>query len=244
VQTIHRILDFVLPPRCPACAERVFDHDSFCGICWSSLSLITAPQCSSCGRPFDADIDEGAICGACLDSPPLYDIARSAFLYEGKGRQIILSLKNNRSFVGTRALSKLMMASLSNAYTDHHFDVIVPVPLHPFRLLTRRFNQSQLLAIALSKRMDIQMDAGLLVRTKHRPKQGKLKRKERGKNVRGVFRVPPKYKHKIEGRNILLVDDVITTGSTVNECAKILKEVGAKTVTVTTLARADRLIDR
>ena len=198
------------------------------------------PLCKTCGRPFDIEIEDEAICASCLREAPQFDLARSALRYEGKGRALVLSLKNHRSFVGAPALAKLMVTALADKAA---FDIVTPVPLHTIRLLTRRFNQAQLLAQALSKRLQINMDAGLIVRTKHRPKQGTLARDKRQKNVQGVFALTRHGREFVPGKRILLVDDVLTTGSTINECAKLLKKAKAKEVIVVTLARADRAFD-
>lgn len=230
------LIDFILPPRCPTCAVRVFEDGHFCAKCWADFSLITEPFCDQCGMPFDYEIDAGSICGSCLDKKPDFDCARSVFRYEGKGRSLVLALKNNRSFVGFSALARLML--LSRSYFAEA-DIIIPVPLHPVRMLVRRFNQSSLIAdaYAVAARGGARVEHSLLKRVKNTPSQGTMSRDKRRKNVRTAFSVDEKAAEKIQGKNILIIDDVYTTGATLNACAKTLKKAGAANVSVLTLAR-------
>ncbi|UTW55738.1 ComF family protein [Kordiimonas sp. SCSIO 12610] len=232
----QNIIDFVLPPRCPLCSVRVHVDGNFCGRCWSDLSLIIDPLCKSCGMPFDYEIEDNLICGECIKSTPSFDHALSVFRYEGKGRSLVLALKNNRSFVGFQALSKLMINTL---FVPEDIDLVIPVPLHPLRLMRRRFNQSHLLADAYVNGCghNLKVSSTVLVRQKNTVTQGSLNRKERHKNVRTAFTVKERQQAKIEGKRVLLVDDVYTTGATLNACAKTLKAHGAARVEALTLAR-------
>jgi ComF family protein len=221
------------------CSIRVAEDGHFCSRCWADLSLINDPCCKTCGLPFDYEVDEDMQCGGCLHKPPAFDQARSIFQYEAKGRALILALKNNRSFVGFSAISKLMVAS--HAKFDH-VDLIVPVPLHPLRLLKRRFNQSSLIAdayalILMRNNKEAYVDNTLIKRTKNTISQGKLNKEKRYQNVRKAFEVMPNSAAKIDGKTILLIDDVYTTGATLNACATTLKAAGAKKVYALTLSR-------
>ena len=203
------------------------------------LSLITDPCCKICGLPFDYEVEEELQCGLCLQKPPDFDQARSVFQYEGKGRRLILALKNNRSFVGFSALSRLM---LTPKIQFDHIDMIIPVPLHPLRLLRRRFNQSSLLADAYATALrqtgkKLNVENAVLKRVRNTVSQGRLGRKKRYQNVRTAFEVTRSGRKKVDGKTILLIDDVYTTGATLNACAASLKAAGAKHVYALTLSR-------
>ena len=217
------LIDFILPPRCPICAERVFEDGHFCARCWAGFSLITEPICDLCGMPFDYEVDDGSVCGSCLDCQPDFDRARSVFCYEGKGRSLVLALKNNRSFVGFSALAKLML--LSRSYFPE-IDIIIPVPLHPARMLTRRFNQSNLIAdaYAVAGQDRKHVEHNLLKRIQNTPSQGKLSPNKRRANVQKAFHINDKAAGKIKNKSVLIVDDVYTTGATLGACAKITFE--------------------
>ncbi len=233
---LQNAVDFILPPRCPVCRDRVINDGDFCARCWSGFSFIIDPLCKVCGLPFDYEIEEGLVCGSCVQRPPVFDRARSVFLYETKGRSLILALKNNRSFVGFTALAKLMNNVMVQ---DNAVDLIIPVPLHPFRLIRRRFNQSQLLAnaYALSCGGDVLVNTRALKRSKNTVSQGTLNRRKRHQNVKNAFVVQQRYQSDVRDKNILLIDDVYTTGATLNACAATLKKAGAREVIAITLAR-------
>lgn len=229
-------LDMLLPPRCPSCRVRIEEHGHICASCWASLSVIADPKCNACGIPF-AHEQDGLTCGACLASPPAYDKAIAPVLYEDKGRDLVLGLKHGRLFSAAPAMARLMAGHLTRTIEAEKDYLFVPVPLHPTRLMARRFNQSQILAEALSEQTDIPMDAVALTRTRRTTSQGGLKKSGRLKNVKGAFAVADKHKATIVGKTILLVDDVLTTGATAGACAHALKNAGASAVIVVAFAR-------
>lgn len=231
------VTDFLLPPRCPACAGRVLEHGALCGACWTGLDMIAAPYCCRCGLPFEVDAGANAMCGNCMKSPPEFDWARAAVCYEGLGRDLVLKLKHGNVGAGVPVLGSLMAAVVP---TDSNIDIVVPVPLHRWRLLGRRFNQSQLLAASIGPRLGAPVDPFLLERHRATPSQGTLGRKQRDRNVRGAFRVAPKAAAALEGKTVLLVDDVLTTGATANACARALKRAGATEVGLLVFARVVR----
>lgn len=229
------VLDALLPPRCPVCRARILEHGHLCGRCWSDLQPISDPRCSRCSLPFAHESD-GLICGACLAQPPAFDHAAASVLYEEKGRSLVLALKYGGLFAAAPAMARMMAVSIRSANRPAN-DMVVPVPLHRFRMMARRFNQSQLLASALSVELGIESQNFGLIRSKSTPSQGTLNRDKRFKNVRSAFTVPMKHQSLFKERRILLVDDVLTTGATASACAATLKKAGAKTVDVVAFAR-------
>ena len=231
-------IDLVLPPSCLACNAPVSEAGALCADCWSRVSFIGSPCCARCGLPFEIEAATGALCGACTRAPPVYDRARAAFLYEGAGRELILAYKMaDRSWVAPRLAAWLHRAAaplLADA------DLVVPVPLHRWRLLARRFNQAAVLAQLVARQSDARLIPDLLVRTRRTAPQSRLSRPERRRNVRGAFAVRRGRAPLVADRRILLVDDVLTTGATVSACARALRKAGAVRVDVATLARAGR----
>ena len=229
-------VDMVLPPSCLACHAPVSEAGGLCPDCWSRISFIGRPCCARCGLPFTIEAAPDAICGDCARLPPVFDRARAAFLYEGAGRELILAFKMaDRSWLAPRLATWLQRAA---APLLLEADVVVPVPLHRWRLLARRFNQAAVLARLMARDTDIVMVPDLLVRTRRTATQTRLSRVERRRNVRGAFAVRRSRAPLAAGRNVLLVDDVMTTGATVSACARALRAAGAARVDVTTLARA------
>ena len=225
----------VLPPTCLACYAPVGAAGALCPDCWSRVSFIGRPCCARCGLPFAIEAAPDALCGDCARAPPAYERARAAFLYEGAGRELILAFKMaDRSWVAPMLAAWLQRAA---APLLPDADLVVPVPLHRWRLLARRFNQAAVLAGLMAREAGAVAAPDLLVRTRRTPPQTRLPRSARRRNVRGAFAVRRSRAHLVAGRSVLLVDDVLTTGATVSACARALHEAGAARVDVATLAR-------
>lgn len=234
----NQIIDFILPPRCIVTGDVVSGQGMLSPQAWRDLNFLGEPLCLRCGIPFDfiEKIKLGdSICAGCLKNPPIYNQARSALAYDDNSRDIILGFKHGDQ---TQSVP-VFVPWLKRAGGDflENADYIIPVPLHRWRILRRRFNQSGLIAQYLSKNMEIECLLDGLVRVKSTPTQGHLDSAGRLKNVKNAFAVPDKIKPLIRHKRIVLIDDVFTTGATVNECTKALLKNGAGTVDVLTLAR-------
>jgi ComF family protein len=228
-------LDMVLPPRCFACGESITVQGHLCASCWSGLNFITNPQCSTCGLPFEFEsIGEGE-CGACLSRPPAYDHARSALYYDDGCRSLILGLKHGDRTALAQTFAQWMARVAVDLVEDD--TIVIPVPLHRWRLLSRRYNQSALMAVQLAKLLKRPHTLEGVYRKKPTPSQGGLSASERRANVKTAFALRANALPVLVGRSILLVDDVFTTGATVEACAKTLKSAHVRNVKVVTAAR-------
>lgn len=225
----------MLPPRCKSCGELVADDHALCGNCWSTLRFLAAPWCARCGRPFEFDPGDGVLCGTCIKAPPLFARARSALAYDDGSRELILRFKHGGDESLSRLFARWMHAAGSELLEEEV--LIVPVPLHPLRRIRRRFNQSALLAGELSRMTGHAHDPLSLCRRRMTRSQGGLGKAARRENVRAAFHVPDACRSGIEGRNILLVDDVWTSGATADACIRALRKSGARSVDLLTLAR-------
>ncbi len=232
---LQKTLDFLLPPRCPVSGKFVETQGALSPQSWTSLTFITDPACLRCGVPMEFDLGMPTTCTPCQEKEPVYTQARAALVYNDASRDLALKFKHGDR---TDALVSFVpwMERVGKELLQKA-DLVVPVPLHRRRLLARRYNQSALIAQALSQKSGVPCAMQLLVRKRATPPQGHLHIKEREKNVAKAFLVNPDAQADIKGKNILLIDDVLTTGATVNECARVLLKEGAKEVNVLTLAR-------
>ena len=233
-----KLLDLLFPPLCIACRAAV-SAPGFCAACWSGITFLDGPGCACCGLPFPVALEGETLCAACLAKPPAFDSARAILAYDEHSRGAILALKHadRLDLVPgfTRWLSRTGRAALENS------DVVVPVPLHPFRLWRRRYNQAAELARRLARDTHLAY-APVLVRTRSTPSQGAMaSAKARRRNVLGAFKV--RDPHLIAGKRVLLLDDVLTTGATAQACARALKRAGATKVHVLALARVVKASD-
>jgi ComF family protein len=235
----RRVLDFVLPPVCLRCRALVSDPQSLCATCWSDLKFLAEPLCACCGLPFPHALGEGVKCGACIARPPVFDRARAALAYDDISRDLILPLKHADRLEAADIFGRWMANAAAELIAG--CDTLVPVPLHWRRLAKRRYNQAAVLAHAIARRHHLRVDTDLLQRPNASVSQGEMpSARARLKNVARAFTVSDAQKDRVAGRRILLVDDVLTTGATLNACAKALKRAGAASVSAVTLARVVR----
>ena len=232
---IAAIINILFPARCAGCAESVGSHGALCVPCWQNIHFITDPLCHHCGLPFDYAIGERALCGHCMQHKPAYTQARALFRYDQHSRNQILSLKYHDK-TGLVPIYGQWLVRIAESYKKQ-VDVIMPVPLHYSRLVWRRYNQAALLAHALADRTQITCLPDTLQRIRKTPTQSGLTRRQREDNVRGAFRIKAKNRDLIKGKSVLLVDDVMTTGATLDACARTLHDAGVIDVYVVTLAR-------
>lgn len=227
-------LDVILPPLCLNCQTRLPDHDALCAPCWRRIDFIRPPICDRLGIPMPYDIGETMISAAAAAHPPMFDRARAVARYDGLMREMIHEFK----FRDTHHAKKLFGRWLTqcDATIIEQADVIVPVPLARARLLSRRFNQAQLLASEIARQTRKPMLPLALQRVRATAHQVGLTRLQRERNVAGAFAINNAFALQISGHSILLVDDVMTTGATASAAAKALKSAGAKRVDVLVLA--------
>lgn len=230
-------LDLLLPPQCLSCRAIVAAPGTLCGACFAKIRFLSAPCCAACGMPFEFDPGGAdALCASCIRDRPAYDRARAVFRYDDASRGLILAFKHGDRIDAAPAYASWLLRAGSELAAVA--DCIAPVPLHWTRLFRRRYNQSALLANALARLAGRPAAPDLLRRRRRTPSQGGLGRAERIRNVRGAFAV--RARPEIADKRILLVDDVLTTGATVEACARALLKAGASAVDVLTLARVVR----
>jgi ComF family protein len=223
-------LDFALPPRCAGCGTIVGEVHSFCADCWKEIEFLGDGGCAVCGLPLQAT--ESKTCASCLARPPRIARTRSAVAYDKLSRSLAIRLKYGRKVAIARTMARYM-APLVQAGDGQ--PVLMPVPLHRTRLWRRGFNQSALVARELSRRLKLRNDPILLRRTKRTPPLKGMSPLQRRKAVAGAFRV--RDRTAVAGKTVILIDDVLTTGSTAEACARTLKRAGAARVELVTWAR-------
>jgi len=208
-----------------------------CPDCWSHTSFITGTTCKQCGLPLPGE-GEDLLCDSCITFPPAWDRGAAAVLYNAGGRRMVLALKHGDRLDLAPALARWMLTPAKHLLK--RADIIAPVPLHRWRLLKRKFNQSAELARHLARTSGQQCLPDLLTRHRKTPSQDGLRRAARMENQRGAFRITKRHAATIKGKSVLLVDDVMTTGATLSACAEALFDTGAKNVDVVVLARVER----
>jgi len=228
----------VLPPLCLGCSEIVEAPGALCARCWPGFSFIAPPYCARCGTPFAEDLGDGALCGACLAHTPRYRRARAALVYDEQSRRLVLPFKHGDRTDLARACGTWMARAGAELLAGA--DLVVPVPLHWRRLFMRRYNQALLLARRVARHAPEKLAPDLLRRRRWTGSQAGLKAKERRSNVRQAFDIHPRWATALKGKSVLLIDDVLTTGATVDACVRILEQGGARYVDVLTLARVAR----
>jgi len=223
------ILDLIYPPHCVVCRDA--DHGYLCPKCVASITLIEPPVCYKCGTPCQA-----FMCDECYRREYAFECARSAGVFGGALRDAIHALKYRNHEAVAEPLAEIMVRRFAGTGLARTADVLVPIPIHASRLLERGFNQSELLARILSRRIGVPNEPKVLCKVRKTAQQADLPPDERALNVAGSLAV--RHSDRIAGKRVLLIDDVFTTGSTLDEAARVLLAAGAEQVRAYTLARS------
>lgn len=233
---VGRFLDLLWARHCEVCGTLVGEMSRYlCWDCLAALPVIRLPFCTCCGDPVEGAITQGYLCSACVDRPPAFDAARSAVRFRGAIKDVLHRFKYASTTHVSRDLASLLAACVAAQYGRVIFDAVTYVPLHPTKQRARTYNQARLLAGDLAGLLHKPLADRCLVRVRDTATQTRLTARERAENVCGAFAV--RHPSWTYGRRLLLVDDVMTTGSTLREVARVLKEAGAATVHVVTVAR-------
>ncbi|WP_293858903.1 ComF family protein [uncultured Sphingomonas sp.] len=226
-------IDYALPPRCPGCGAIVDGDHRFCLACWSRLDFLGGPGCAACNHPFAFERPGESLCAACIADPPDHDGVHAVVSYGPVARAVILKLKYGRK----PAIARIVAQHLVRHAAPFADALLVPVPLHRWRIWSRGFNQSALIARALAARTGLPVAMDAIRRTRATPPLQAMGKAARARTVRGAFTVHPSRRAALSGQTILLVDDVYTSGATANACARALKRAGAARVVILCWAR-------
>jgi ComF family protein len=224
------LVDFALPPRCPACSEIVTTQNSFCLSCWQTLTFLGEGGCERCGIPLST-FDQ--TCGACLLKPPIHDGVRGIVAYGEVARHVVLKFK----YGGRLGLARVLAQRMGPIIREFPDAVLVPVPLHRWRIWKRGFNQSAQIAKILGAEHGHDVLLNALIRHRQTEPLGTLSARQRSKVVTGAFSINTAHLNAIKDRTIILIDDVYTTGTTTTACTKVLKHAGARAVRILCWAR-------
>ncbi|MGN6358027.1 MAG: double zinc ribbon domain-containing protein [Novosphingobium sp.] len=233
-QTLAPLVDLVFPPRCPLCGEGLTAQLGLCAACWSGLVIPGEPSCALCQRPFSEGTADQSICAPCLAEPPRHDGIAAGTLYNDASRRLVLAFKHGQRIALAQMMARLIAARLPEAAADW---LVIPVPLHRWRLWRRGFNQAALLAGEIAKSRGAKLLVDGLERRRQTPSLGGLGRKARARALSGAIGVNPRHEASLRGANIVLVDDVLTSGATSSACVSALKRAGAEKVVVACFAR-------
>jgi ComF family protein len=229
---MHRVLKFIFPDYCLSCRNEV-DSYGLCSQCFRKIKFITENSCKICSFPFEYEDGFDKICGKCLETLPTFDRNISVFRFDEVIKNLIVHFKYQDQHIITKYFVNMLRERGRAILKDT--DVICPVPMHWFKVLERNFNQSSILANSLASLEGIKYQDDLLVKDRYTRPQAILSAKARMRNIKGAFSFSGKY--DVSGKNVLIVDDVYTTGSTLNECAKQLIKANCNKVYTLTLAK-------
>lgn len=236
------VVDLVFPPRCPLCGEGLAAQVGLCAACWGELAIPGEPSCALCQRPLADGVVDGSTCAVCLADPPRHDGIAAGTLYNEASRKLVLAFKHGHRIALAPMLARLVAAKLPAEVGDGW--IAVPVPLHRWRLWSRGFNQSALLAREIAALRGCRLLVDGLVRTRRTPPLGGLGKKARARMLSGAIAVNSSRAGAIKGARIVLVDDVLTSGATTDACVRALKRAGATEVVIACFARVlDEALD-
>lgn len=223
-----------MPPRCPITNEEIIDPETLQGHAWSKLHFIDDPLCRQCGVPYALPYGDEIVCPSCIAEPLAFDAARAALVYDDESHRLIVGFKHSDRTDLAPMFAKLMHRAGKDILRPS--SILLPIPLHPTRLFSRRYNQSAILAKALSERNGSTLGLQWLKRTRATPPQKNLSASARRRNVAGIFALGIDKSH-IKGAHLVLIDDVLTTGATLSSAARVLKQAGAVRVDALVVAR-------
>lgn len=234
--SLKPVVDLVYPPRCPLCGTALAAQGGLCAECWGQLEVPGEPACATCQRPMTLETHASeALCFACKTEPPRHAGIMAATVYDDASRKLILTLKHGRKITLAPLLARLMATRISNANGSD--PLVIPVPLHRWRLWSRGFNQAGLLAEEIAKAGKGELIVDALVRRKSTPSLGGLGSKERARALNGAIVMRPSAIPRVKDRHIILVDDVLTSGATSNACVEVLLDADAASVKIACFAR-------
>ncbi|OYW46782.1 MAG: amidophosphoribosyltransferase [Novosphingobium sp. 12-63-9] len=231
------VIDLVFPPRCPLCGESLARQGGLCVACWSKLAIPGEPSCAMCQRPMGDSTDGhdgAAICAPCMATPPRHEGIAAATLYNDTSRDLVLAFKHGRRVALADLLARLIVPRIPQLEGEW---LVVPVPLHRWRLWRRGFNQSALLAARIAGAIGQPLIVDGLVRVKQTPSLGRLNRKARAAALAGAIAPHARRSAILKGARVLLVDDVMTSGATTDACMKALRKAGVAHVRIACFAR-------
>lgn len=231
-----RLLELIYPPQCIACQAATSEAFGLCPACWVSMPMISAPFCQRLGTPFAVDYGAEMLSPAAIADPPRFDRGRAAALHSGLARDLIIRFKFGERLDLARPLARLMTQAGRDVLATA--DLLVPVPLHRLRLWRRRYNQAALLAREVGKLSGLPVCLDAIHRVRRTQAQLGLDRAQRRSNLAGAFRLNPSVAPSLRGRHVVVIDDVRTTGATLNACAHILRKAGASRIDVLTFTLA------
>jgi competence protein ComFC len=236
LEPLRAVASLFYPAVCAVCHAPVARGDYVCQSCLDKAQRIVAPFCAKCSEPYSGAIDGEFTCANCANRTLSFDAAVSAYRSRGVIRFVILQFKYNRQLHLRHPVAEWLQEAMNDArLRDRTFDLIIPVPLHRARLRERGFNQAEMLGKILAQRMNVRLSRAL-ERIRYTTTQTAFDRTDRMENLRGAFRL--RRRIDVRGLRLLLVDDILTTGSTLSECARVLREAGAQSVYAVTAARA------
>ena len=217
---ITELLFYILPPKCPSCTTNVTDMHAFCAPCWSDLNFITKPFCNICGKTLPFTVKQETNCLQCYHNPPIYQHARAILNFDEKSKKLIHYFK----YYDKTSLAKIFANTLYTLYSDeiNKCDIIISVPMHKLKRMLRFYNHAFVLAQEIAKISNKPLHGDILIKTKWTKSQAKLSKKQRDRNLYGSFEI--KNQALIANKKVILVDDVLTTGSTISICTKELKK--------------------